>query len=378
MKIRDTPGLYMQIGSQRVDLSTEVEDITKLQREKGLGGDHGPEVLPASIFIFLIVNDRGEYCPRINKCLIYLQISRKAFNALEYGLKHLTLVSASHHSELFSSFSSTSTSLTISPSACALRLLRAIAQLTALCTNAQLRHTLSESPCRSRKFSIASVACCIHSVHAVLVSKSFRKKCPINANDWIWSRSGRLKSSTSADIGMMNRLYHQYINPARQRKMDKIGLDTVAFIEDNYIHERGLDGTVTVDWLRKNYIQQGKLGHKSDSGGLYSSSKQAAPSEREGGLYLLDVGLGCNNPELSRIPTAGKVLHFNPGTKKTSTIVSSQSLPDGIDVSHSASRIFWTNMGKSTSTHDGSVHSANLDGLDVRTLLSPGTVHTPK
>lgn len=35
-------------------------------------------------------------------------------------------------------------------------------------------------------------------------------------------------------------------------------------------------------------------------------------------------------------------------------------------------------MGKSTSTHDGSVHSANLDGSDVRTLLSPGMVHTPK
>ncbi|KAH8195894.1 hypothetical protein TruAng_009940 [Truncatella angustata] len=54
--------------------------------------------------------------------------------------------------------------------------------------------------------------------------------------------------------------------------MDKIGLDTVAFIEDNYIQERKLDGALTVDWLRENYISQGKLGKKSDKGGLLAPS----------------------------------------------------------------------------------------------------------
>ncbi|KAI1859000.1 hypothetical protein JX265_004607 [Neoarthrinium moseri] len=50
--------------------------------------------------------------------------------------------------------------------------------------------------------------------------------------------------------------------------MDQVGLDTVAFIEDNYIRERKLDGKLTVDWLRDNYVSQGKLGKKSANGGL--------------------------------------------------------------------------------------------------------------
>lgn len=51
--------------------------------------------------------------------------------------------------------------------------------------------------------------------------------------------------------------------------MDEVGLDTVAFIEDNYVRERGLDSTLTVDWLRKEYIAKGKLGRKSLKGGFY-------------------------------------------------------------------------------------------------------------
>jgi len=53
------------------------------------------------------------------------------------------------------------------------------------------------------------------------------------------------------------------------RLMDRVGLDTVAFIEDNYIAERGLSGALTVNWLRENYFSRGKLGSKSDRGGLY-------------------------------------------------------------------------------------------------------------
>lgn len=35
-------------------------------------------------------------------------------------------------------------------------------------------------------------------------------------------------------------------------------------------------------------------------------------------------------------------------------------------------------MGRATSTHDGSVHSANLEGSGIQTILQGGTVHTPK
>ncbi|KAL4772544.1 hypothetical protein BDW60DRAFT_216539 [Aspergillus nidulans var. acristatus] len=162
--------------------------------------------------------------------------------------------------------------------------------------------------------------------------------------------------------------------------MDKIGLDTVAFIEDNYIQERGLSGSMTVDWLRKSYIDQGRLGLKSEKGGLYGPSAAASPAaatKAAQSLYILDVGLGSNN-EVDQIPTAGRVLHFDQSTGTMSPIVTGLSLPDGMDVSRSTGRLFWTNMGRATSTHDGSVHSAKLDGSDMQTLLPAGSVHTPK
>lgn len=162
--------------------------------------------------------------------------------------------------------------------------------------------------------------------------------------------------------------------------MDKIGLDTVAFIEDNYIQERGLDGSMTVDWLRKSYIDQSRLGLKSEKGGLYGPSAAAAPAaatKAAQSLYILDVGLGSNN-EVDQIPTAGRVLYFDQSTGTMPPIVTGQSLPDGVDVSKSTGRIFWTNMGHATSTHDGSVHSAKLDGADMQILLPAGSVHTPK
>jgi hypothetical protein len=168
------------------------------------------------------------------------------------------------------------------------------------------------------------------------------------------------------------------------RLMDKIGLTTVALIENNYIQERGLDGHMTVDWLRENYIEKGRVGSSCKKGGLYDSTPASttAPAQKNEvqtpSLYLLDVGLGSNNADITQIPTAGRILCFEPSTDEMSTLVSGQSLPDGIDISPSTDRIFWTNMGRATSTHDGSVHSAKLDGTDLQTLLPPGSVHTPK
>lgn len=56
--------------------------------------------------------------------------------------------------------------------------------------------------------------------------------------------------------------------------MDAIGLDTVAFIEDTYIRERLLDGRMTVDWLRENYLRHGRLGNKTLKGGFYLPSSE--------------------------------------------------------------------------------------------------------
>ncbi|PWY83821.1 YWTD domain-containing protein [Aspergillus sclerotioniger CBS 115572] len=157
------------------------------------------------------------------------------------------------------------------------------------------------------------------------------------------------------------------------RLMDRIGLDTVALIEDHYIQERNLDGRMTVDWLREEYINKGRLGCKSELGGLYPPEPEGASAQ----LYVLDVGLGANN-ELHRIPTAGRVLALSPQTGIFTTLIGGLSLPDGIDVSPSCGRIFWTSMGRERSTFDGSMQSAKLDGSDLQTILKPGTLHTPK
>ncbi|KAK3337658.1 hypothetical protein B0T19DRAFT_455545 [Cercophora scortea] len=180
------------------------------------------------------------------------------------------------------------------------------------------------------------------------------------------------------------------------RLMDQIGLDTVAFIEDNYIQERHLDGSLTVDWLRANYLTQGKLGKKtSDAGGLYPpTTEQSAweedkstgtpspngtptPNGTQPPLFFLDVGLGGNLTDLSKVCTNGKILRRDP-SGATTTLILNQPAPDGIAVSASTNRLFWTNMGQHPSARDGSLMSAALDGSDIQTLLTPGQIHTPK
>jgi len=146
--------------------------------------------------------------------------------------------------------------------------------------------------------------------------------------------------------------------------MDGVGLDTVAFIEDHYVQERGLSAEKTSEWLRKNYISQGKLGNKSDNGGLYP---------RPARILALDVGLAA--PETSM--GEGYVLQFAPDGKTEKTILSKQSLPDGIDVDHHSGRMFWTCMGM-PGKGDGEILSANLDGSDVCTVVPKGTINTPK
>lgn len=47
--------------------------------------------------------------------------------------------------------------------------------------------------------------------------------------------------------------------------MDQVGLDTVYNIEKHYVEERHLDG-YTLDWLKENYLDQGKLGNKTGGG----------------------------------------------------------------------------------------------------------------
>jgi DNA-binding beta-propeller fold protein YncE len=151
--------------------------------------------------------------------------------------------------------------------------------------------------------------------------------------------------------------------------MDKVGLDTVSFIEQHYIAERGLPNT-PVDFLQK-FIDEGKLGDKSKKGGLLPP-KQQAKAESETKLYFLDIGLSGNST------VGGSILVGTNDAKPLTTLVSNQSMPDGIDISNTAKKLFWTNMGKSPSQDDGAVLSCNLDGSDVQEIIPRGSVHTPK
>ncbi|KAJ5261009.1 Dehydrogenase multihelical [Penicillium angulare] len=180
---------------------------------------------------------------------------------------------------------------------------------------------------------------------------------------------------------------HMFKNgPLPCQLMDQVGLDTVACIEDTYVKERGLNGAATVDWLRREYIEQGRLGKKSQKGGLYprhvrSSTAEATPTNPHTAakdIYVLDVGLGSNSKDVSQVHSNGKILRLNLATEKLTHVVVGQNLPDGIDVSLAKQKIFWTNMGRSTAACDGSVWATNLDGSKTGCLIPPGKVHTPK
>ena len=152
--------------------------------------------------------------------------------------------------------------------------------------------------------------------------------------------------------------------------MDAVGLDTVSFIEQHYIAERGLPNT-PVEFLQ-NYIDEGKLGAKCDKGGLLPAKKVKSDETQ---LYFLDVGLAAGDE--ATCLTAGRVLVGSSDKKPLKTLISGQRMPDGIDISPSTNRLFYTTMGK-PSKNDGAVYSCNLDGSDLKEIVPQGSVHTPK
>lgn len=155
-----------------------------------------------------------------------------------------------------------------------------------------------------------------------------------------------------------------------------IGLDTVAFIESHYVDEFQLSPAKTVDFLRRNYLDHGKLGTKSSKGGLYAptdSSNAANGISKTPEILVLDLGLSAATPSL----TSGEILSFTADGKLQKAILKDQSLPDGLAIDPACGRMFWTCMGV-PGKPDGAVYSANLDGTDIQTIVAPGAVNTPK
>ncbi|KAH0023022.1 NAD(P)-binding protein, partial [Aureobasidium melanogenum] len=156
--------------------------------------------------------------------------------------------------------------------------------------------------------------------------------------------------------------------------MDSVGLDTVEHIEAHYVKERNLPET-TLKWLHDTYVEPGKLGNKSDKGGLYP-----VPTEGHGTkLLVLNMYQGSYPGELApeELLSRGQVLEVSVDNKqaKPVALVGKQKMPDGIDVYED--RMYWTCMGV-PSENDGALFSAKLDGSDVKTIIQPGDVHTPK
>ena len=153
-----------------------------------------------------------------------------------------------------------------------------------------------------------------------------------------------------------------------------VGLDTVALIERSFAAERGLDVSLTVNFLQREYIDHGKLGLKSEKGGFYPPPSKDADTEAAGPrLFVLDNGLSGPVDTLEK----GEVLEYTSAGHHVRTIFTSQYLPDGIAISPDKTRLFWTCMGF-PGAPDGALYSAALDGTDKRQLTPPGALNTPK
>jgi hypothetical protein len=154
-----------------------------------------------------------------------------------------------------------------------------------------------------------------------------------------------------------------------------VGLDTVAFIESHYIAERGLSPELTVDYLKREFLDTQKLGNKSSNGGLYPPSRNAAPVSSglsSARIFALDIGLS-NGMDSSN---AGEVIELTPEGQIRS-LVQDQAMPDGLAIDVDSSRMFWTCMG-TPGKPDGAIYSADLDGSNIATVVAPGSINTPK
>ena len=96
-----------------------------------------------------------------------------------------------------------------------------------------------------------------------------------------------------------------------------------------------------------------------------SKSSKATTKTTVGRLFVLDL-------------SDGRVLSCKPDGSDLKTIVSEgRRLPDGIVVDVEAGHIYWTNMG-SLKANDGSIERADLDGKNLKHIVSPGGTFTPK
>jgi hypothetical protein len=69
---------------------------------------------------------------------------------------------------------------------------------------------------------------------------------------------------------------------------------------------------------------------------------------------------------------------MRPDGSDPKVLVTECHLPDGIAVDVAAGHIYWTNMGSSPATNDGSIERADIDGGNRKVIVPPGVTFTPK
>jgi hypothetical protein len=84
-----------------------------------------------------------------------------------------------------------------------------------------------------------------------------------------------------------------------------------------------------------------------------------------GRLFVLELSGGC-------------IHSMNPDGSDRRVIVTGCDLPDGIVVDAVARHLYWTNMGTSPATNDGSIERADLDGGNRTVIVPRGATFTPK
>src|ERR1700677_4036983 len=99
---------------------------------------------------------------------------------------------------------------------------------------------------------------------------------------------------------------------------------------------------------------------------LVTKSKSTSDSKTAvGRLFVLEV-------------STSRIHSMRPDGSERRVVVADCHMPDGIAIDPEAGHLYWTNMGLSVATNDGSIERADLDGGNRRMLVPPGVTHTPK
>jgi hypothetical protein len=76
--------------------------------------------------------------------------------------------------------------------------------------------------------------------------------------------------------------------------------------------------------------------------------------------------------------SGGRIHSMNPDGSDRKVIVTGCNMPDGIAVDVAAGHIYWTNMGTTPATNDGSIERADLDGGNRKVIVPRGATFTAK